>query len=183
MTSDPFFIDGILDAATCRRIRGLMDRGATEPAEILVDTVALDVEVRRVATVDVDPEMTAEVEQRLDAVRDEVGGFFGLTLTAREGVSFLRYEKGDFYLPHVDRAITDAWPDAARRQIALVIFLNTSVASPLDGEFSGGELCLIDARVDVVPREGMLVAFDAGMLHEVAAVSQGTRDVIVDWFY
>jgi hypothetical protein len=44
-------------------------------------------------------------------------------------------------------------------------------------------LCLIEARVDVLPHEGMLVAFDAGMLHEVAEVRQGTRDVIVDWFY
>ena len=183
MTSDPYFIEVFLDAPSCRRLRRLMDGAATEPAEILVDTVALDADVRRVATVDLDPAAIAEVEQRLDAVRDEVGTFFGLTLTAREGVSFLRYQQGDFYLPHVDRATVEAWPDAARRQIALVVFLNTSVAAPSDGQFSGGELCLIGARVDVVPQEGMLVAFDAGMLHEVATVKEGTRDVVVDWFY
>jgi hypothetical protein len=28
----------------------------------------------------------------------------------------------------------------------------------------------------------MLVAFDAGMLHEVLPVREGTRDVIVDWY-
>jgi len=183
LTSDPFYIDGFLDAATCRRIRGLMDRGAVEPAEILDDDIAADEEVRRAATIDVDPGALAAIEQRLDTARDEIGRFFGLTLTAREGVNFLRYGTGDFYLPHVDRAVIDSWPDAARRQVALVVFLNTSAPVPGPGQFSGGELCLIDARVNVVPREGMLVAFDAGLLHEVAPVGAGTRDVIVDWFY
>jgi predicted 2-oxoglutarate/Fe(II)-dependent dioxygenase YbiX len=181
--SQPFFIDGFLDAATCRRLRHIMDRGDTEPAEILVDTIALDVEVRRVATVEVTQAAATDIERRLDAVGGEIGGHFGLTLTGREGVSFLRYSPGDFYLPHVDRAEIDVWPDAARRQLAVVIFLNASVPHPGPGEFAGGELCLIDARVDVVPREGMLVAFDAGMLHEVLPVREGIRDVIVDWYY
>jgi predicted 2-oxoglutarate/Fe(II)-dependent dioxygenase YbiX len=178
----PFFIDDFLDPATCRRLRRIMDRGDTEPAEILEDTIALDVEVRRVATVDVAPAVVTDIERRLDGVRDRVAGHFGLTLTAREGVSFLRYSPGDFYLPHVDRAEVEVWPAAARRQLAVVIFLNSSVPHPDLGEFAGGELCLIDARVDVVPREGMLVAFDAGMLHEVLPVREGTRDVIVDWY-
>jgi predicted 2-oxoglutarate/Fe(II)-dependent dioxygenase YbiX len=181
--SRPFIIESFLGAATCRRLRHLMDRGDTEPAEILVDTVALDVEVRRVAIVDVTPAAITLVERRLDAVRDQIGAQFGFTLTAREGVSFLRYVPGDFYLPHVDRAAAEVWPDAARRQLAVVIFLNTSNPHPRPGEFAGGELGLIDARVDVVPREGMLVAFDAGMLHEVARVREGTRDVVVDWYY
>ena len=179
----PLFIDAFLDAATCRRFRALMDQGAVEPAEILDDAITLDEEVRRVAVIDVPASALEEVEQRLDAMRDEVGRFFGLTLTSREGANFLRYQKGGFYLPHVDRAVIESWPDAARRQVALVLFLNGSVGKPGPGEFSGGELCLIEARVDVVPQEGLLVAFDAGMLHEVAPVAQGTRDVIVDWFY
>jgi predicted 2-oxoglutarate/Fe(II)-dependent dioxygenase YbiX len=183
MTSGPFFIERFLDAATCRRIRGLMDRGAIEPAEILEGTIALDEHVRRATAIEVAPATVAAIEQRLDTVRDEVARFFGLTLTSREGASFLRYGKGDFYLPHVDRAVADSWPDAARRQVALVVFLNSSTPAPGPGQFSGGKLCLIDARVDVTPREGTLVAFDAGILHEVAPVGQGTRDVIVDWFY
>jgi predicted 2-oxoglutarate/Fe(II)-dependent dioxygenase YbiX len=183
MSPAPLLIEAFLDAATCRRFRSLMDEGAVEPAEILDDTITLDQEVRRVAVIDVPASVLAEVEQRLDAARDEVARFFGLTLTTREGVNFLRYQRGGFYLPHVDRAVIESWPDAARRQVALVVFLNGSAPTPGPGEFSGGELCLIEARVDVVPREGLLVAFDAGMLHEVAPVAHGTRDVIVDWFY
>ncbi len=181
--AQPFIIERFLDTATCGRFRRIMDEGDTEPAEILEDTIALDVEVRRVATVDITPAAITAIGRRLDAVRGQIGGHFGLTLTAREGVSFLRYVAGDFYLPHVDRAAADVWPDAARRQVAVVVFLNASVPNPGPGQFAGGELSLIDARVDVVPREGMLVAFDAGMLHEVARVRAGTRDVIVDWYY
>lgn len=179
----PLFVDGFLDAATCRRFRLLMDHGAVEAAEILDDAITLDEEVRRVAVIDVPIAAIEEVEQRLDAARDDVGRFFGLTLTSREGTNFLRYRKGGFYLPHVDRAESDSWPDAARRQVALVVFLNGSAPAPGPDEFSGGELSLIEARMDIVPRAGLLVAFDAGMLHEVATVSAGTRDVIVDWFY
>jgi predicted 2-oxoglutarate/Fe(II)-dependent dioxygenase YbiX len=183
MTSEPLLIDAFLDAATCRRFRALMDHGAGEAAEILDDTITLDEEVRRVAVIDVPYSAIEEVEKRLDTARDAVGRFFGVSLTSREGANFLRYQKGGFYLPHVDRAVMESWPDAARRQVALVVFLNGSSELPGPGEFRGGELCLIEARVDVVPREGLLVAFDAGMLHEVAPVAEGTRDVIVDWFY
>jgi predicted 2-oxoglutarate/Fe(II)-dependent dioxygenase YbiX len=167
-------IDGFLDAAACRRIRAAMDRGAVEPAEILADAITLDAEVRRAAFVDVDAATLADVERRLDARRDEIAQEFGTSLSGREGAAFLRYGPGGFYLPHVDRAFSDAWPDASRRQIAVVVFLNADLA--------GGELALLDDGVEVAPRAGQLVAFDAGMLHEVRPVREGTRDVIVDWF-
>jgi predicted 2-oxoglutarate/Fe(II)-dependent dioxygenase YbiX len=167
--------EGFLDAATCRRIRAAMDGGALEAAEILEDGAAIDVDVRRAATVDVDATVITEVESRLDERRHEIARFFGTRLTEREGANFLRYEPGGFYLPHVDRAEIDAWPGAARRQIAVVVFLNSEV--------TGGALHLIDARTEIEPREGRLVAFDAGMPHEVLPVVHGTRDVVVDWFY
>ena len=37
--------------------------------------------------------------------------------------------------------------------------------------------------LEITPREGLLVAFDAARLHEVRPVAGGIRDVIVDWFY
>jgi predicted 2-oxoglutarate/Fe(II)-dependent dioxygenase YbiX len=171
----PYYIAGFLDAASCRRIRSRVDAGTPEPAEILSDAVELDVAVRRVATVDVDSPTLADLEARLDARREEIGTHFGVALTEREGASLLRYAAGDFYLPHVDRAASSAWPAAVRRQVAVVVFLND--------DFLGGELSLIDLQLDVVPRAGLLVAFDAGTLHEVLPVQEGIRDVIVDWFY
>ena len=162
-----------------------MDRGTHEPAEILVGrvppkadppiTIQPDREVRRATSIEVDPETLENVEGRLDAHRDTIAAFFGVTLVGREGVGFLRYGPGGFYRPHRDRADLPSWPGAARRAVAIVIFLND--------EFTGGTLRVLDDEpIDVLPRAGSLVAFPATALHEVVPVRTGTRDVIVDWF-
>ena len=181
----PFYIEAFLDGVTCRRFRALMDGGAIEPGEVLDDEIGFDADVRRVASIDVDPSARSEIEGRLDAAREAVGRHFGLTLTDREGVNFLRYERGGL-LPVRTSTGRSSNPGRTRRagRSRWSFFLNTSAAQPGPSEFSGGELCLIDARVDVVPREGLLVAFDAGLLHEVAPVAQGTRrrDRQSNWF-
>jgi predicted 2-oxoglutarate/Fe(II)-dependent dioxygenase YbiX len=154
-----------------------MDRAAAEPAEILTEDIALDSDARRALSVEVDAETLASVEQAIDAERDALASFFGGPLGEREGAGFLRYGPGGFYRPHRDRGTSAAWPGAARRAVAVVVFLN-------DG-FTGGTLRLYgdEHTHELIPREGTLVAFPAGMLHEVATVVDGTRDTIVDWFY
>ena len=154
-----------------------MDRAAAEPAEILADDIALDTDARRALSVEVDADTLALVERALEAERDPLTAFFSEALAEREGPGFLRYGPGGFYGPHRDRGSVPSWPGAARRTIAVVIFLND--------RFSGGVLRLHgdDATRDVVPREGTLVAFPAATLHEVVPVVEGTRDTIVDWFY
>jgi predicted 2-oxoglutarate/Fe(II)-dependent dioxygenase YbiX len=123
----------------------------------------------------------ATVEARLDASRDELASRCGVPLGDREGSAFIRYPEGGFYRPHRDRAIDTAWPAAAGRRLAVVVFLND--------EFSGGELLIHPevpsdgAPMRITPRQGSLVAFDAARLHEVLPVENGARDVIVDWFY
>lgn len=160
-----------------------MDAGDVEPAETLHEAFGVEEDVRRAATVDVDETTLSEIEARLDAAGPAIADYFGTTVSAREGASFLRYGAGGFYLPHVDRAETPAWPDAARRRLSVVVFLNSSLPSPGAGDFAGGELHVIGARQRVVPLAGRIAAFDAGLLHEVAPILAGTRDVIVDWFY
>lgn len=155
-----------------------MDRAAAEPAEILSDRISLDREARRASSVDVDDDSLAIVERALEAERIPLSLFFGEPLTEREGPGFLRYRLGGFYRPHRDRGDIASWPGAARRRIALVIFLNQ--------EFSGGVLRLHDEASsgrDIVPRQGLLAAFSADTLHEVTPVEHGTRDTVVDWFY
>jgi predicted 2-oxoglutarate/Fe(II)-dependent dioxygenase YbiX len=167
----PFF----LDPADCVRVRRGMDEGTPEEAEILGDLVQREEAVRRALTIDVAPELLAEVEARLDGVRAAVAAFFGSPLDGREGCGFVRYGSGGFYRPHRDRADVPSWPDAARRAVAVVLFLN--------GDFEGGLLRLFaEETIEVTPRAGLLVAFPADLLHEVTVV-RGTRDAIVDWFY
>jgi len=154
-----------------------MDRAAFEPAEILDQEISLDTEARRALSVEVDADTLAIVEEAIDAEREAIAAFFAETLTDREGAGFLRYGPGGFYRPHRDRGSVASWPDAERRRIAVVIFLN-------DG-FSGGVLRLFndEGTHDIVPSEGTLAAFSATTLHEVTPVIDGTRDTVVDWFY
>jgi predicted 2-oxoglutarate/Fe(II)-dependent dioxygenase YbiX len=166
---------GFLDATTCQHLRNVMDRGPLEPAEILEEGISLDEQVRHAANVAVDAATIADIEARLDGARDGIARFFRVPLGEREGTNFLRYGPGGFYMPHVDRAESEEWEGAARRQVAVVIFLND--------DFTGGALHVIDARHVVQPAAGLLVAFDAGLLHEVEPVGQGIRYTIVDWFY
>jgi predicted 2-oxoglutarate/Fe(II)-dependent dioxygenase YbiX len=161
-----------------------MDRGTVEPAEILDAAITLNQQVRLASTIDVDSETLAFVDHALDACRDSIEAFFGITLTGREGAGFLRYQLGGFYRPHSDHGVVDSWPAAARRRVSVVVFLNGSCDTPRGDEFRGGVLRLLnDAPEDIVPQAGCLVAFPADTLHEVTPVTAGTRDVIVDWFY
>jgi predicted 2-oxoglutarate/Fe(II)-dependent dioxygenase YbiX len=175
-----------LDAVMCGRVRAAMDRGVHEPAEVLLDDTTVDNEGRRASSIDIDAAIREMVEHSLDTASAEIAGFFSIPLVEREGASFLRYDVGGFYKPHRDHSMVESWPAAARRRIAVVVFLNNASSRPAPDEFSGGELRLLEgpaAPVDILPRRGMLVAFPATTPHEVLPVRRGRRDTMVDWFY
>src|SRR5262249_6403276 len=142
-------------------------------------------EARRAGDVEVAAEVLGLVEARLDRRLPDVVRHFGLALNGREGSGFVRYTAGGFYRRHVDCAESPAWPDAARRRVAAVVFLSSSRAVDPEGEFAGGVLRLYPPggdAIDIVPRRGLLVAFDARVPHEVLPVEAGVRDAIVDWY-
>jgi predicted 2-oxoglutarate/Fe(II)-dependent dioxygenase YbiX len=163
-----------------------MDRGAADPAEILEDAVEHQDHVRRTLSIEVDEATLVEVERRLEEARDRLAALSGSSLGVREGTGFLRYLPGGFYRPHRDRGDLPSWPGAARRQLSVVVFLNTGRDGGNPEGFSGGVLRLyrddLDP-IDIVPVEGLLVAFPATVLHEVTGVGDAVRDAVVDWFY
>ena len=169
-----------------------MDRGLAVPAEVLDSEIVVDDGVRRVSDIEVDRSTLAVVELKLESARPAIEAYHGLPIVEREGPSFLRYGPGGFYRRHCDQAAEATWPDAVRRQVSLVIFLNSSRSVPEPNEFSGGELVMFPEEsvglpasepIEIVPLEGSLVAFRAATAHEVRPVYGGVRDVIVDWFY
>lgn len=162
-----------------------MDDGAAEPAEILDGTIQTQIDVRRASNIEVHPRLVHFVERSLDAQREAIADFFGVVFTDREGPGFLRYGDGGFYRPHRDRGVAAGWPGAARRRVAVIVFLNSSRAVDPDGDFGGGELELnVDGpAVRIQPTQGLLVAFPADVLHQVTTVQGGPRDIVVDWFY
>ena len=189
---DVLTLAGVLDADQCRRIRAAMAAGACEPAQTLNDREhalgQADEDGRRAIDVDVSDDVIAFVESCLDAQRAAIAAFFDATLSGREGVGFLRYDAGGFYGPHVDCADMLTWPDAARRAITIVLFLNSSRDADASGDFSGGWLRLFpngmtEPHVDIIPTAGMLAAFPSCTPHEVTRVTDGRRDAVVDWFY
>lgn len=178
--------DGFISPEDCAGVRARMDRGASDPAEILEDAIEYQDHVRRTLSLEVDQATLERVEAWLDSARARLESAAGLALGVREGTGFLRYLPGGFYLPHQDRGELPAWPGAARRQLSIVVFLNTGKEGGDGDSFSGGVLRLYpDDRepIDVVPVQGTLVAFPSTMLHEVTRVGDAVRDVVVDWFY
>jgi predicted 2-oxoglutarate/Fe(II)-dependent dioxygenase YbiX len=168
-----YVVRGFFDQSFCRAVRAAMDAGDVEPAEVLSDSFDEDRDVRRASMIEIDPATLAAVERRLGAERERIAAFFDIPLTEREGAGFLRYPPGGFYRPHRDRADFAPWPDAARRRITAVVFLNTA-------GFTGGLLRVNDRTV--TPETGMLAAFPADEIHEVTRVDGGVRDAVVDWF-
>ena len=172
---------GAIDRATCERIRGAMDAGRAEPAEVYADGYVADQTVRRTLDVSVGDDVVRDVERLLEDIRPDVSRFFDVTVRASEGPGFLRYRPGGFYRVHHDVAPGDEFP----RRISVVLFLTSA-----EGD-AGGELRLYDVRgtgreeepFDITPEMGTLVAFPSDVLHEVLPVRAGSRDVVVDWFY
>ena len=162
-----------------------MDAGVAEDAEVLQDGIHRQSVVRNAALVEPPGRLIEVIEARLDSCRGEVTEALGLGVGDREGAGFVRYPEGGFYRAHRDRGGDPQWANAARRAIALVLFLNSSRDASPDGDFEGGVLRLFgpDGTIDVVPEAGTLVAFPADVLHEVTEVRGGTRDAVVDWFY
>ena len=154
-----------------------MDAGRSDQAEVLDSDFEARTSERQAISIEITAPVVDEVEGWLDELAPELELFFGVSLTEREGAGFIRYPDGGFYGLHRDRANVPSWPDAARRRIAVVVFLNAS--------FDGGVLKLLfdEQVIDVVPEAGVLVAFPADILHEVTPVAGGVRDAIVDWWY
>jgi predicted 2-oxoglutarate/Fe(II)-dependent dioxygenase YbiX len=181
-----FIAPDVLDAPSCRRVQAAMDAGTPEPAEVLADGFERQHDVRRATQIDVAEPVLAMVDAALDAVRIPIASFYGLVLQSREGVSFMRYETGGFYKPHVDRAHVPSWPLTERRQITMVLFLESSREVEPSGGFNGGILRLFPEDgdpIEIAAKGGTLVAFPASMPHEVTRVTAGRRDTVVDWFY
>ena len=183
---EPFLVQDFLGAVECRACRLAMDVGEHSEAAVLeANGVQVDA-ARQAGDVDVAPEVLGLVEAGLDRRLTDVANHFGLALTGREGSGFVRYAPGGFYRRHVDWAESPAWPDAARRRVSAVLFLNSSRAADPEGVFDGGVLRLYPASgdvIDIVPRRGLLVAFGSTMPHEVTVVARGVRDAVVDWYY
>jgi PKHD-type hydroxylase len=84
-----------------------------------------------------------------------------------------RYEPGMEYGTHVD----DALMNGMRTDVAFTVFLNEPA------EYEGGELVIESAAGEDALKlaAGSMIVYEATTLHRVAAVSRGSRYVVVGW--
>lgn len=86
---------------------------------------------------------------------------------------FVVWPKGSSMHPHRDNQDTESYSTPWRSHAA-VIYLND--------DFSGGEFSLNELKVSVSPKKSQCILIEAGLLHEVKKVLEGTRYTLAYWF-
>jgi predicted 2-oxoglutarate/Fe(II)-dependent dioxygenase YbiX len=130
--------------------------------------------------------VTAMTRTGVDALRSA-----GSHHAALDGPKFCSYKTGSYFRAHQDVSLDPLDPpQVTARQITLVCLLNDGHADDGVPAFEGGALVVHlpnangSARPLNVPLgAGSIVAFGAGLLHEVRPVRSGTRFAAVAWLY
>jgi len=123
------------------------------------------------------------------ARKGELEERFGVSLSECEDPQFLRYEEGDFFVPHQDGNTPMVYDDSRFRRVSAVVFVTPRGDEPAPGTYGGGELVFHghyatapNLRVSAEAEAGTLVAFRSETTHEVTPVTHGERYTIVTWF-
>jgi SM-20-related protein len=188
--TDLFSIDDFFDPEMVAELTAEMrvDRGEAATVYGKEAGGAVEVSVRKVTRVVVSTETQQRVMNSLTARLSEIGAHFGEALNECEAPQFLRYQPGDYFIPHQDGNTPLIRDDSRRRKISLVIFLSPQSDELGAHGYAGGSLTLhgsypnYDTRFIVPNNPGTLVAFRAETTHEVTPVTHGERLTIVSWY-
>lgn len=189
---DLLLTPNFLDDARCEEIIREADAGGSNRAMVYGqgDSGYVHDRVRKASRLELSSTTTEFVNQQLMEHKKTIERHFSISLTDCEEAQFLRYDVGDFFVPHQDgntgllRLTSDA-----ERKISVVIFLNRQTDQAEAGSYSGGSLKFSDYRAEQPYSEfelpvhmGMLVAFRAELTHEVTPVTRGKRYSVVTWY-
>ncbi|HEY0020551.1 MAG TPA: 2OG-Fe(II) oxygenase [Longimicrobium sp.] len=183
-------IDGFLDDATRAALVAELDRTHGAPATVLSAEPGGKVQaaVRKSTRIAVSPEARALVKERLMERRAQIEAHFGVELGECEDPQFLRYETGDFFVPHQDGNTPMIHDESRFRRISAVVFLSRKAGEPAPETYGGGELVFHGPysgppeQAAASARPGSLVTFRAETTHEVTMVTHGVRYTIATWF-
>jgi predicted 2-oxoglutarate/Fe(II)-dependent dioxygenase YbiX len=181
----------LLSLGECNSIRGHMLSSPTYTRSIMKrdGTPAVDTRIRRTTNVKAPEAVRVLVDQRLAMIQNHINRHFSLNTSQRQQAQYLIYRSGDFFGRHRDDAPESDLKYLVSRKISTVIFLND--LRTIGQTFQGGVLSLFwrfrDAsgertRLDVVPEEGLLIAFPSYLLHQVSQIKSGLRFTVVSWF-
>jgi SM-20-related protein len=179
-------IEDFLDPATRAEIVAELDRTRGAPATVLSGDVQST--VRKTTRIPLPPGTRELIRERLMERKPEIEAHFKIKLKECEDPQFLRYETGDFFVPHQDGNTPMVWDDSRFRRISAVIFLSERSEEPAPDTYGGGELVFHGhyngppERAAAAAQPGSLVTFRAETTHEVTPVTHGVRYTIATWF-
>lgn len=180
-----------LSLEECASIRGHMLVSPTYSSFIIRrdGTSAVDTKLRRATNVMVPQEVHLVVDQLLVMIQDHINMHFSTSTSRHQQAQYLIYRPGDFFGRHRDDSPKSHLKHLVSRKISVVIFLNDMRTT--GQSFEGGVLRFSGrfrdqsgerTRLDVVPEEGLLIAFPSSLLHEVSRIKSGLRFTLVSWF-
>jgi SM-20-related protein len=183
-------IKNFLGAAALEDILSQMRTARSGPATVYGREAdgAVETLVRKVTRVNMPAETLEHVTRQLLDRKGEIESYFGEGLGECEEPQFLRYQEGDFFIPHQDGNTPLILDESRLRKVSIVIFLSAQAQEQTGGAYSGGSLVLhgtypnYEVRFPVTNDPGTLVAFRAQTTHEVTPVTYGERYTIVSWY-
>ena len=188
-----FTARNFLDAQSCRELIAEARSAPTTRAPVYIqgsDSVIHET-IRKTTSFHPCEATVTQLHQRLFGQRSALEEHFQRSFSDCERPQFLRYEPGDFFVRHQDGNTNQLEFDHLRiRRISLIVFLNDYAAEPKDNCYSGGALNLYEKNAGpdgprpfpVLGETGLLVAFTADTMHEVAPVISGERFTVITWF-
>jgi SM-20-related protein len=187
---DLFYLDNLLNEDARAELLAELEEAASVPSTVLSADAggALHQQVRRSRKVVISGETRDLVKQILMQVQPYLERRFNVRLGECEDPQFLRYEEGDFFVPHQDGNTPLVHDESRFRRVSAVIFLSRPSAEQAPGAYGGGELVFHGGSPGHAEREaaradpGTLVAFRSETTHEVTAVTHGVRYTIAAFF-
>jgi predicted 2-oxoglutarate/Fe(II)-dependent dioxygenase YbiX len=188
-----FTVPGFLTEEECARWREVADVAPGSAARVYAEGDArLDEAKRKSLNVPVPDTDREDIEEKIKALRVDIGRHFGEKLGGLDQIRCLVYGPGDFFALHADSAPVDEgkFSYLGKRSISVAIFLNEPKHPT--APYEGGDLSfygLLDVPnkaqfgFPVDAETGLLVSFPAELPHEVSEITQGKRYSMVVWFF
>jgi len=183
-------VENFLDGTAVERTRDEMRRAHGNPAALLGSPAEQTraPSPRRATRIAISHATRAGVMQLLEEHRPRIEARFGRPLDGCEEPQFLRYEPGDYFVPHQDGNTPLIHDESRFRKVSVVILLSEQSDQPTPETYCGGSLVLHgpygqpDERIALAPPPGTLVAFPSETTHEVTPITHGERLSIVSWY-
>jgi SM-20-related protein len=183
-------VEDFLDEAMLTELVDELNRASGKASTVLSEKPEGVVQptVRKSTRVEVPAETRQRVMDRLMREKPRLEAHFGVRLAGCEPPQFLRYDEGDYFVPHQDGNTPMVWDDSRFRRVSVVVFLSRRSDEPAEGTYGGGSLVFHgpytgpELRVTAGAQPGSLVAFRSETTHEVTPVTHGVRFTIATWF-